>query len=165
MPKITIGSEIYTVYADVAAADLYAAGAMGAGADKWRNAEAAIKERALISATRTLERQKWQSGYDAFDKRVAVTNIVNASIEIAFALLNKSSLETATTGQTKKRVKAEGVEIEYFRGAEGPAFRFPRNIHELLLPYMGGTGTMGPVSAGVDRASIFPIGLGFSKGM
>ena len=164
MPTQNIDSQPYAVYADTATADLYAAGAIHA--DAWRSVDADTKARAVVTAARVLDRQAWQAAYDTFDKRVAVQNIVDASIEIAIALVDGSEMQNSTTEQAISSMKAGSVAIEYFRGAEGPVTRFPRIVQELLAPYLGSaSASIGSKSFGVDQRSIFPLNLGYTRGL
>jgi hypothetical protein len=164
MPFVEIGSNEYPSYADLETADEYALAATHAEA--WRNADEADKVRALVTATRTLDRQTWLDAFNSFDLRVAVDNIVTAAIELAIALVDGSEVQNATTEQTQKRLKAGSVEIENFKMSADSATRFPKIVQELLAPYLGSGATFfGPVSAGTCRPSITPLDFDHNEGI
>jgi hypothetical protein len=164
MESITIGSSTFAVYANVAAADAYAAGA--AHADAWRAlTDADAKGRYLVTATRVLDRQSWLEAYNTQALRFAEENIISGCIELALALADGSEAQNATTTQTIKSLKAGPTTIEYFRGAE-LELRFPLIVQELIGRYLAGADvSIGGFSSGTDACSQSDIDLGFDGGL
>lgn len=165
MATETAGGEDFTVYADVDAGDAYVAGTTH-GAN-WTSATTDNKARALVTATRMLDRQKWQTAYDTFAEREVVQDIIDASIEMAISLLDGSTIQTAQNqAQLNQEIKAGSVALKFFRGAEGTPLRFPTIVHELLRDYLAGgnltvtgiaTGTGGITSTDDDFGYNNPI--------
>jgi len=162
-PVVSLDSD-FAVYADVDTADAYMDGALHG--DLWRSADDDTKGRALVTATRVLDRQLWQDAYNTYELRLAVPNIVNASIEMALALIQGNDLQNSTTTAEKVRSLAAGsVRIENFRGID-LATRFPTIVQELLAPYLAGYGaTFVSKAAGTDGVSIFPTDFSYSSGI
>lgn len=157
----------FTVYATEDDADQYALGSMDSAA--WDTASSDVKERALISSTRILDRQQWVAGYETFELRELNENIVNASIEMAFYLTAGSDLETNSDQSTKtvSSLSAGSVSITYQVNAGGTiggsstSSRWPLPIEEKLYGLLAGsstaTGIMGVGSgliAGTDGLSV-----------
>lgn len=179
MATITIDSVSYNAYADVATADAY----LGAdfAASTWRDALTDDKARALVSATRVLDRQSWagekedpdqalawpraDTGIDGVEDDVVPTAIINASIELANAILTGTDAANQTQAQSIKRQAAGSVSIEYFRAFDDPA-RFPLSVQELIAPYLAGSGSAiaTTIATGVDACSDFSRGYGPSHG-
>lgn len=157
MPTVTIDSTEFTVYADVGEADEYALGAIHA--TTWRDSTTTntTKAMALVTATRLLDRQSWVDDYDTVAERQASEDIVNASIELAFALVDGSPVQNdQSIAQTIQQLKAGSVGITYFRGAEGSPNRFPQIVHELLVGKLkaGSDFIAGALSYGTDGESV-----------
>lgn len=159
------GGETFTVYANIDTADVYMAGAIH-GAN-WEAADVDTKGQGLVTATRILDRQKWQSAYDTFAEREVVQDIIDASIEMALSLIDGSTIQTAQNqAQLNQEIKAGSVMLKFFRGAEGTPLRFPTIVHELLRDYLAGgnvtvtgiaTGTGGITSTDDDFGYNNPI--------
>lgn len=167
MADVTIDGEDYVAYAAVEDADVYAGAA--SHATTWRaETDDDVKGRALVTSTRTLDRQVWKEGYTTFAEREAVPAIINASIELAFAIKDGSEVQSQqTTTERVKSISAGSVSItNFWTGATETAMRFPLIVQELLLPYLGGSaGTFGvAVATGVDGKTIFPVELGSTGG-
>lgn len=152
MPSVTLSANDYETYADVDEADIYLEADPGAAA--WRAAEADDKARALVSATRILDRQRWagsktdedqalawpRSGISGLDEDEVPQAVADACCELASALINGyDAANLQSTANATKRQKAGSVEIEYFRGAEGDGLRLPLPVMELVGLYLGGT--------------------------
>lgn len=177
---VTIGSNQYDVYADISQADDYLAASTDAAT--W-NAETDddVKGRALVTATRFLDRQSW-AGDKTDDNQVLdwprsdtgisgvvddeiPDDIVNAAIEIASALLNGVDIVNySTSDQKEKSLKAGSVAVEYFRQDEELAYPLPRAIYELISPYYGGASTIlsGSSSSGTDKCNPLNYGWDFN---
>lgn len=169
MAEVDVGQETYTTYADVDTADIYAEAAIHATA--WQDlgstltADLDAKGRALVSATRTLDRQVWLDAYNTFELRAVEQPIIDASIELAIALLDGSDVQNVQTGVERiKSMSAGSVSITNFRGIDSPT-RFPQIVQELLRGYLGSSGTGGVAQAfGVDAETTFPIDLSYGTG-
>lgn len=165
MAEVDVGSETHTTYADVDAADEYLSGSLHAGTT-WDDASEANKGKALVTATRILDRQRWKSGYETFAARLAVTGIVNASIEMALALLDGADFQSEqSTAQKLTSIRAGSVSLTYALGTEGPPHRFPLIVHELLRDYLAGADlTIAPVATGVSGTSVTGDRFGHTSG-
>lgn len=180
---VVLDGVAYDVYADIATADEY----LNASPDyaTWDALTDPVKGRYLITATRILERQRWQgsktdddqllawprSGLTypdgtAVDENGIPQQIVDACCEIALSLALGTDVQgTATTARTEKRLKAGSVEVEYFRGAEGAGYRFPLPIHELIGYWLAGAAlTLTGTGSGMDGESAFGTGYGVTRG-
>lgn len=162
METILIDSQPFDSYRTVEQADTYLAASIHAG--NWTSATEATKEQALVTATRIMDRQRWQDAYDTQTERFAVENILDACCEIALSLVDGSAIQTnQSTAQTLQSIKAGSVALTYFRGAEGRAHRFPTIVHELLRDYLaGGAQSVSAKSTGVDGTSATDDDFGHS---
>lgn len=166
MATVTIGTVDYTTYADVVEADEYAAAAIHATA--WRAADETTKEMALVTSTRLLDRQAWvgektdadqelewprsNTGVEGIEDDVVPQQVVDASIEIAIALVDGSQMQTQqSTANNIQSLRAGSVGITYFQGAEGSPLRFPLIVDELLRGLLVGSGGSGS-GAGLSGA-------------
>lgn len=170
-------------YINVADADIYFEHAIHA--DAWDAAPAATKESALVTATRTLDRQGWlgekyqdaptqvldfpRSGLtdsegDAVDETAVPQEIFDATCEYGLALINDAALQDQqNTGSNIKKVKAGSAEIEYIRGTSGP--RFPTIVNELIGLWLKGTSEYsGPFLSGADNESNLSDTFGLNRG-
>lgn len=160
-------------YISVDDADTYFALAIHASV--WASLDLSVKESALVTATRMLDRQKWVGTKTVLDAttqplqwpRTYVTDrngttvpsdtvpqeIIDATCELAIALINDPSLQNTTdSGSNIKRVKADTVEIEYIRTKSGT--RFPVVINELVGLWLSSSSTIsGPFLSGTDNES------------
>jgi len=164
MATVDLDTE-FTVYADVEMADEYADGAYHAAS--WRAlTDEDAKARLLITATRLLDRQSWKEGYRTFAEREAEPNIVNASIELAFSMLDGYDPQnTQSTAERIQSISAGSVSITNFRSVD-TATRFPQIVQELLSPYLGGSSSaLFPKIDGEDTETIFPVELGYNTGL
>ena len=173
METVLIGSQPYSSYASAAQADQYLAAASHAGTT-WSGASDANKARALITATRILDRQRWRDAYADDDLgaaqalRFAVQNIRDACIEMALALLDGSDLQTEqNTAQKLSSIRAGSVSLSFVTGGtEGAAHRFPTIIHELLRDYLvGGSEVLTGAASGVSGESLTGNDLGHTSGI
>lgn len=163
MPTVELDST-FTVYADIEDADAYADGASHAAS--WRAlTDDDAKARYLITATRILDRQRWKDEYNTVALRAVEQNIIDASIEMAFALLDGSDLQTAqSTAEHIRTLTAGSVSITNFRGVDQP-MRFPQIVTELLRGYLGGSSSSFVATVtGEDTETIFPVELGYNLG-
>lgn len=166
MEAVLISSQPYDSYVSVASADAYLAASLHAGED-WSGASNLIKAQALVTATRILDRQRWEPDYDTQTKRESVEAIKSAAIEMALALVQGSELQTeANTAQKLSSIKAGSVSLTYFRGAEGRPSRFPQIVTELLRPYLAGANFLvGPQATGLGGVSSTEDDFGHTGGI
>jgi hypothetical protein len=153
MMDVEIDGTTYPAHADVATASAYLAADVNA--QPWRDAEEIDQARALVTATRILDRQPWREGYATDAAWLAM--IPDATAELAAQIIGGyDASNQQTTAQSIRRQKAGSVEIEYFRGAEGQPLRLPLPVWELIRPFLagGGVGLAGSIAHGVDGRSI-----------
>lgn len=183
--EITIGSDTFSAYEDVATITTYANGAVGEAADAWRAADPAdTQPRAGVSATRTLDRQSWQGtmtdpdqGHafprtgltyadgSAVDPLTIPQQFLDANSELAIDLTAGATFDTdPSTANNTRRLKAGSVEIEYFR-VPGSGTRFPLSVMELIGLWLGGVSTVdGSEASGVDDCTSFDRQYDLSRG-
>lgn len=121
------------------------------------SADDADKDKALITATKMLDRQEWvgsktsptqeldwpRTGVSDPEGNAVASDsvpqfILDATCELALALLQDLTVQTnADTSANIRSLKAGSAEIEYFKGTSGP--RFPTIVHELVWFYLSGT--------------------------
>lgn len=155
MATITIGGVAFDTYVDLATAQDYAQGQ--ASADDWRAADADTQARAVVSATRLIDRQQWQGLPTAPDQlhafpRTGLTypdgspvdsatvpqQVLDGCCELAIALVGGSTAQDATsTDSTTRSLKAGSVEIVNFRTLP-QGLRFPLPAQELIGPWLAG---------------------------
>lgn len=187
LATVTIGGTEYTVYASVAEADLYLDAAFHAG--NWQDQVLTpdeTKARALVTATRILDRQNWKGSKTVAAQTLAFpredmgltpepivdandipVDIVNASIEMANSLVDGSEVQTRQTNEDLVRsLTAGSVSITFARESGASAIRFPLIVHELVRKYLAGTSSsLRATATGVDGETIYPLDLGFSGGL
>lgn len=188
MPTVTISSTDYDVYISQADANAYLAGQFTATA--WRaETDEDQKDRAIISATRFIDRQLWQgektdaaqlhafprtglyyrdSGEEVDDALVP-QEVIYATAELASIMLSGSDVqENFTPGNNlTQSFKAGSVAISYFRG-EWIATRLPTIIQELLGFWLAASAlaiSSGAIATGVDRESQFEDTYDFNQGI
>lgn len=181
--QVQIGSgNVFDTYATVSQADDYLIAS--ATATAWRALTSEEeKARFLVSATRLFETQRWKgsktdpaqplawprtgTGISGVEDDVVPQPIINASIELAAALVDNTDITTQqTTEQTIQNLKAGSTSITFFRGAGGSPTRFPFNVMELIRDYLDGYGTTldgGVVSSGTSKESISGNDYGYSE--
>lgn len=150
---VSLDSDI-PVYAGVETADTYLNGA--SHGQTWFDLDDDGKGRALVTATRTLDRQQWKgapaetSPLQALDWPRIDTGVVGvvddeipqdivaAAIELALSLTQGASVQTeGNVAQKVQSLKAGSVSISYFGGASvSSTQRFPTIIDELVAPYL-----------------------------
>jgi len=151
-------------YATVAEADAYLDDSLVAGLT-WVAVDPDSKSRALLTATRIIEKQCWQGSPtdesptqttqwprtgvmdkygNAIDSATVPDQIVSATIELAFELSQDSTGETSGgTGSNNKKLQAGSASIEFFRPSGGPngagsEYRFNPHIQELIGQFLDG---------------------------
>lgn len=154
MTSILLRSNIYDVYVDLNYADEYLEAA--SHATTWQDeTDNDVKARAIITASRLLDRQVWKgtktsdiqalawprtgTGIDGVEDDVIPTALEQACCELSLALLDGSDVQSAQNQSQKiQSLKAGSVALTYFRGAEGTPTRFPQIVQELLRDYLSG---------------------------
>lgn len=165
MGTITLGSDTFTVYGTSTGLATYANGSLTFG-DAYTSATATTRARALVEATRLLDRQAWQgdktdSGQALAWPRTGVTDrlgnavddstipddVITAAYELALAaLVDAGTVKGTSTGSNIQSVNAQGVSVSFFAPVAGG--RFPARVMELVGQYLGGSATStGSVSA------------------
>lgn len=175
MPTVTISATNYDVYADTTTATSYVTAMIGGDATSWLAATADDKARTLVSATRMLDRQDWSGTKTdsaqaldwprtgvvdadgiAVDSATVPDAVVDASIELAVALLANPDLQAAQSGgKSVRRVDAKGVSVEFF--APESFGRFPTVVQELVGAFLSAnaSGVGVPVVSGATSCSTF----------
>lgn len=176
MGTITVDSNNYEVYGDLAAATLYIAGLMTAGAVAWRAKTTNEKSRALLNARLLLDQQAWEgaktsgaqtlqwprTGADYADgtpvgTSVIPTEIDQAEYELACFLSADPSVYSAdSTGTNVKRLKAGPLEVENFVPTIRTGSILPRNVMNLVGQFLlSSDGPRAGVVSGSDSDSDF----------
>jgi hypothetical protein len=173
MGTVTIATVDYEVYGDEAGADAYWGGGLGDGATAWAAADATQHKKALVAATRLLDRQPWQgtavgtpvidvvlqwprSGVSGVADNEVPDAIVKGSYELAAAILSDTSiLNAAVSGSNVRAVKAGSVEVEFFTNTLGISGRLPAQVQDLVGQYLqgAGAGASSSISYGTDGTS------------
>jgi hypothetical protein len=165
MAIVLVDSLEFDTYASLADADEYLAGDFAAAA--WR-AESVVdndRARALVTATRLLDRLNWdgektdpdqlhawpRTGFTDLDEDIVPQPIIDASILLAREIQAGSAVDgQATTGSNVRRQRAGSVEIEYFNpNLLSDAARLPVAVEELVSRFLAGA-AFGPVAFGTD---------------
>lgn len=159
MKSVTINGREHDSYASLAEADEYLDASVAA--DDWDGTPLADRARALVEATRLLDRQRWAQPYDDRAQRAASVRVVHACIEIA-ALVAQGAVSILTASSTNdmiKSIKAGSVAIEY-TGKSTAGERFPANLLEILDGMLLSSGSRpvgvalgGGLSYGTDTVS------------
>ena len=174
---VTIGSSEYDSYADLATADDYLEAE--SWATDWRaETDDDVKGRALVTATRTLDKLTWpgsktyseqilewpRTGTGLSTDLIADENtipqrLIDATCVLAGLVLSGVDFTSKPSTQSDaiKSQKAGSVAIEYFRdfvNLEGT--RLPLAAWELVSPLFGGSSTgFGPLVDGASTSSRF----------
>lgn len=178
---ITLGAVVHSVYASTSDPLQDAKDYMNSrfGTAAWDAASNNSRRRAIISATRWLDRQPWLSvptdvttpqplqnprsaltdcNETAILDTVVADEIVEAQWELAQIILDDSTAqESAGQGTNTKLVKAGPAEVEFFRNTEGTSkdTRLPTIAHDLVKCFIGGSGVGIPHVSGSGTTSIF----------
>lgn len=169
-------------YISVADATTYFEGSIDH--DLWDAATNDTRERALISATRMMDRQDWlgskysssqdlewpRSGLtdkngDSLDETTVPQQVLDATCELASALIDNPYLQDDTdSGSNIKKLKAGSAEIEFIRALSGT--RFPTIINELVGLWLSNSGSYtGPLFGGLDNESSFSANFDLTRGL
>lgn len=164
---ITVGTNSYIT---VANANTYFASSLSN--DDWSALDDDTKERALITATRMIDRQIWSGAktsdaqalqwprtgvIDSYGNDVSSGSvpqaIIDATCELALAIYQDPTIQTTkSTSTNTKRVKAGSAEVEFFRPQK--IGRFPTLVQELIGQFLGGANALPtPYASGTDYSS------------
>lgn len=134
MGTVTIGAEVYTIIGTVAGATTYLNGSLTNSAI-WAAAGAITdkQDRALVEATRLLERQRWIVEGEEVEA-YQVPSIEEACYEVAAALLSGTPVVAGAAQSNVKSLDMEGVAVEFW--GPGKPQRFPTVVMELVGQYM-----------------------------
>lgn len=143
------------------------------------------QQRALVTATRMLDRQAWQGARAGSPQELAFprtglvdvdgqpvdsasvpVQIVQATYELANSLLGDAAVQTdRDTGTNIKRERQRDkvaeleteTETERFRPTAGSAPRFPTIVQELVAPFLAGTLSASSLvfTSGTDVSTLF----------
>lgn len=166
-------------YVDEAEADAYFADSINSAA--WDASSSSTKNKALISATRYLDRQLWQGvktvdtqdlewpRTGAFcngvqvDPNTVPDRIKEAQMEMAQKLISSPTLSNnLNTGSNTKRAKAGSAEVEFFRATKGTIL--PDVVQQLAGCFLKGFTTsssgvgLGATATGLDSCTSFGSG-------
>lgn len=173
---ITLSGIIYNVYGLTADPLKDANDYMGArvGTASWTTANSKLRQQAIISAARMIDRRPKFSGTKTVGAQalewprdsatcdgVAVTdntipdNIAIGEFELALALIEDEAIQDSQgTGSNVKKAKAGSAEVTFFVPTEGTSSEklFPQVVHELIACYFIGSNTSlgAPFANGVD---------------
>lgn len=170
MATVQIDSLPFETYADLATADEYLAGDFGATAWREELNDDDNKSRALVTATRILNRMPWSAdrdwprpGTDDTETGTIPQPVIDASIVLAKLIYNGSKVDDQADIATGiRRQKAGSVEVEYFIPSTEPQ-RLPVAVEELIAPFLATVSFGGSLASGVCEPSSFvpdyrPIG-------
>lgn len=184
MATISIAGTDHPSYSTICQADAYYSGSTDY--ETWISYDSLVRERALISATRIFERMGWLGTKVDDDQTLAfprsgltdcqgedvteaqsLARIAEATQLLALDLLEGSTAGTSIDGEDRtKRLKADTVEIEYFRADSFKSTRFQADIMGLVGCFMAGAGAAlsGSIAYGTDGVALdndFSITGGF----
>lgn len=190
MATITISGKSFEIYGTYNGARDYFLAAIHASA--WDAAEQTSQLKALVTATRMLDRQRWKGektspGQTLDWPRTGVTDdegaavapgtvplaIEHATYELANALLADVTVQTqldagSNVRRTVDQVSVEGAvsertEREYFRPTLGFRGRFPTIVQELVRQFLSGGTLTSVIVSGTDFDTASPSGdFGFT---
>ena len=133
MATITLNGVDYSVYADQAEVDAYLAADL-ARAAAWEALDVDTKARAIVSATRLLQRQAWRDGPPSFDTPPQA--VKDATALLAADIADKPKLgDDGSTASNVKAVGAGSARVEFFSPVEGRAL--PAAAFALLRGLLG----------------------------
>jgi hypothetical protein len=135
MATVTIGGEDYDAYTDVDGADLYLAADVSRYAT-WAALAEDDKGRAIVSATRLLQRQSWRDGVPSTDDPV-LEPVAQATSLLAVDIIAKPAVgDDGSTASNIKLVGGSGVPaVEFFRPLPGSPL--PSAAYALLRDLLG----------------------------
>lgn len=185
--QVLVNSQPYNTYASVDQAATYLNANYLASA--WFDLTEDQQAQLLVTATRLFDRQCWLgektdqstpqalqwprtgTGIEGVEDAVVPDDIVNGSIEMAFAILDgNEAINSQVPGAQKLRSLGAGsVNLAWFRGAEGDlaeGSRFPLPVQELVGRYLcGSQGISTLITSGTGGTSVTDDDLGYNEGV
>lgn len=175
MATVTISGNDYDTYRDLADTEEYLEAQISAATFQ-ASTDDNQKGRAIVSATRFLDRQEWQGekadqyqvhafprtgltyvdGSDVPSDAVP-TEVLDAESELAAIMIDGTDVQgtNAPGAQTIQSLRAGSAAITYFRGEEQLS-RFPQIVHELLGRWLlGAAPGLVSIATGVDGEDEF----------
>lgn len=174
---VSIGTVDYDVYAltsdALGDANAYHKGSLGT--TSWDDADNNTRKKALITATRMLDRARWsgakqgdpqatqwpRTGATCYGEIVADGTpdaIAHGTFALALALLEDESIQDKRTTRTDIRSVAAGsAQVEFFQPLPGEETRFPTVVQELVGCFLAGIFPVAglPYASGTDEDSSF----------
>jgi hypothetical protein len=178
---VTVDGVVFDAYRSLADTDAYLTAHVQAAA--WLALSDDARGRAVVTATRQLDRLRWAGERTADDQAHAwprtglsdvaddetPTEVLDAESELALLLgLGQDVTAGSLAASRKKRVKAGSVEVEYDLAAQRTAARFPPVVTELVGRWLGGTSALlagGAIATGTDGCSAFEQPIGLTRGL
>lgn len=170
---IIVGTNSYVTEAE---ASTYLAQSSRA-ADAWLLVDSVSRERALVTATRYLDRRlTWQGTktvsaqalqwprtgvVDRYGNAVATgvvhAQVKDAQIELAFELSQDTALETKTDDSSiVSSASAGSVSVSFLRASRGSGGKLPSVVHDLIREFLAGAvGATAPVFSQSDDESFY----------
>ena len=154
MAEITIGSNTYEAYSDVATADEYLGASLFATA--WQSLAVGPKSQVLVMATRYLDAFKWK-GTKADDAQLlewprintgvppsdaaAYARFLNGFFELCALIADDPTvLQNANSGSNVQRAKGGEAEVWFFKSTIETASTFPPSVHNWMKDLLAGSG-------------------------
>ncbi len=173
---ITISTIAYIAYASVAEGNAYL-NTDPLRAAAWEVLDTAGKGKALVSATRRLDLERWKgtktggegvqeekwprTGVTYLDGTAVSTTEVPQELENATALLagsivlDSKNAEGGTGGSNVKRVKAGSAEVAFFRATTPGSAIQDESVMDLVRQFLAGSGVSAGLASGCDEVSTF----------
>lgn len=151
MATVTIGSNTYETYADVAQADEYLAADIELSSS-WDGSSSDKKSSALVSATRYLDAQFWagaktsdsqplqwpRDGVPGVPDGSIPASIVDSCIVLAGEFIREPGLQSSLGSDSNpKRVKAGSVEVENFKRKAPNKNKLPNRVSSMVSVFFG----------------------------
>lgn len=185
MGQLIIDGVTYEVYGTREDREEYLGGA--SHAVTWRDSDDDdAKDRAHVTATRFLDRQRWQgtrtNPAQALDwPRTGVTDaegtavddstvplgIEHGAYELALVLFGgtRAAQDSLTAGSNVRSVGAGSARVEFFRSTLERAGRFPKPVQELVGEFLAGAGAqLGVLVTGIAESKYAEWDLGMTGG-
>ena len=182
MGTVSIGTGTFNIYGLAADANTYFLA--HSNADEWRDASTLTKNRALVTAARSFDRQNWvgtptdlvtpqdlawpRTGVtdrngEAVDPNTTPDDVDEGNWEWALDLVKNGAIADATPGTNTKKTRSSkkvdvitvSTELELFRPTIGETARFPVAVMELIGLFLAGGDEALAFASGTDVESGF----------
>lgn len=156
MPQVQINGNDYDVYADVDFADEYLAGDFSRSLT-WEALDPDVRPKALVTATRLLQRLTWQAGAAPSTDEPVLEVVAQATALLAADIALKPALgDNASSGSNVKAVGAGSARVEFFAPVVGAIL--PSAAFALLR------GLLGTAPSDLDGIGLDNTAYGSSNG-